>query len=141
MHHRQAGKAARLRGRHRRVGVALDEHGRGALPGELLAELLDDPADLPVPRLAADAGQGMRGGQARGGEEHAGQFLVGMLAGMHEPRPRAQHARNMGELYYFRAGANHDGYITGRGIIPHNRTLNWTYRGAAFASTGVILRY
>jgi hypothetical protein len=84
------------------------------LPVSRVAAALAAAADLPVPRLAADAGQGLRGGQARGGEEDAGQFLVGVLTCVHEPRPRPQYARNMRELYYFRAGANHDGYITRR---------------------------
>ena len=40
--------------------------------GERLAELLNHPADLAVPGLAADAVQPLRDRQPRGSEEHPG---------------------------------------------------------------------
>jgi hypothetical protein len=94
-----------LRGSHGRIGVALDYYGRRAPPREQLAELLGDPPDLRVPGLAADAGQHVRSRQAGRGQEHPGQFGVGVLAGMDEPGLRPQNAYDMRQLDYFRACA------------------------------------
>lgn len=79
MHDRHARVVRGLRAGQDRVGVPLDQDGRRALPREQRAELLHHPADLDMTRLAADTGQGRRGGEPGGGEEYARQFLVGVL--------------------------------------------------------------
>ena len=102
VHDRRADVVPGLGGGADGVGVALDQdRGRGPLR-EHAAQLLDHPADLDVPRLAADAGQGLGRGQTGAGQEHAREFLVVVLAGVQEPGRRAQEADNGRELDYFR---------------------------------------
>jgi len=108
MHDRRARVVCGLRGGRDRVRVALDQD-RGWRPfGEHVAEHLDHPGDLSMARLAADAGQGFRLGQVRAGQEHAGEFLVAVLAGMQEPGRRAQDADNGRELDYFGPCSDHN---------------------------------
>jgi hypothetical protein len=81
-------------------------------------------ADLDMPWLAADSRHGLRGGQARCGEEHAGQFLVGVLTGVQQPCPEAEHAHYMRKFYYFRASPDDCGNMWVLGIFPHLNAFN-----------------
>ena len=95
----------------RRVRVALHQHRRRALPRELLAELLDDPGHLDVPRLRADPGQGLRYRQPGGGKEHAGQFIIGVLAAVYEHGLRAENADDRRQFNNFGTSPDHYCYL------------------------------
>jgi hypothetical protein len=108
VHDRRARVVPGLGGGADGVGVALDQHRGRTPPREHAAQLLDHPPDLDVARLAADAGQGLGLGEAGAGQEHAGEFLVAVLAGMQEPGRRAQDADNGRELDYFGPCSDHN---------------------------------
>ena len=117
MHDRRARVVSGLRGGRDRVRVALDQDRRWRPLGEHAAEHLDHPADLGMARLAADAGQGLRLGEVRAGQEHPGEFLVAMLAGVQEPGFRPQYSYNRRELDYFGPGSNNNCNVARIGIL------------------------
>jgi hypothetical protein len=67
--------------------------------------------------LATDAGQGFRLGEVRAGQEHPGEFLVAMLAGVQESSARSQYSYNGREFDYFGPGPNNNCDVARIGIL------------------------
>jgi hypothetical protein len=123
VHHGHARVVAGLRRGRRGIGIALDEDRGRRAALEDRAEPLDHPADLGVPWLAADAVEGLRLRESGPSQEHAGKFLIAVLAAVQQPGAVSQHAHNWGKLNYFRARAHHSGNIWVIGRRRHKCSL------------------
>ena len=89
-----------------RVGVALDDHGAGTVVPPAVGELGGGGPDLDAAVLPADP-QGFLAGRGRA-RQHAGHCGVVVLAGVDDPRSRAEQADQDGELDLLGPGSEDD---------------------------------
>ena len=107
MYDRDACVVPGLGGCGRGIGVALDQNRRWSF---------DHPANLSVAGLAADTVQSFPDGEPGGFQEDAGEFGVGVLAGVQQPGLVSQHPHNWGKLDNFRPRADNNGNMRAIGI-------------------------
>ncbi|GAA5608349.1 hypothetical protein Sgri01_06713 [Streptomyces griseus] len=92
-----------------RVGVALDDDRERRLGGESLVERGQSRRDLHGSGLPAHTGQILRFGETQLVEEGAGQRVVVVLSGVHDPGGGAEQADELGELDQLGTGTEDDG--------------------------------